>query len=147
MASELHDEELQVLESIYPDYILACEKDTVKLEIPVELGASRRISVTSFVSNTGDTDSISEIKISYLPPVLLTIQLPDTYPLHSPPTISTLHVTHTWLPRELGLLECLNEQWLEGEGVLCNWVESIRSGDFLEKLGLVDTNGDIRYVI
>ena len=41
----LVEEELQVLEAIYPDYILEANSETVRLEVPVELGIPRRVSL------------------------------------------------------------------------------------------------------
>lgn len=90
------------------------------------------------------------ISLSTLPPILLDVCIPASYP-YTAPQIRTIHATHSWLSlTRFDLRGRLAEMWEEGEGVLYNWVEWIRSGDFLDALGLsstVDGRRIIRYVM
>lgn len=142
----LRQEELEVLESIYPDYIAGYTSgDVLKLDIPVELGLSRPIEVyVPHNSESASRHQVSQTRLAHLPPLLLSITFPVDYPLKSPPSISSIHPTHSWLPHVQQLTEILLRAWSAGEGTLCNWVEYIRNGDMLDDLGLVDSSGTIR---
>ncbi|ETW87498.1 hypothetical protein HETIRDRAFT_378542 [Heterobasidion irregulare TC 32-1] len=142
----LQEEEWQVLESIYPDCLSSNLPDRVKkLEIPVEFGDARTVSVVgdgSLVSAEllQDTpihrlDPIS-ISIASLPPVLLYLVLPPTYPLLDPPQIVSLHVT--WLPHTAHFQDKLLEMWEPGDGTLYNWIEWIRTAEFLNYFSFID---------
>ncbi|KAH8120636.1 hypothetical protein DFH11DRAFT_1499658 [Phellopilus nigrolimitatus] len=144
MNDELREEELQVLESIYPDYILESTPKSIRLEVPVELGIPRRVSVVADSSKAASSSSGPSVKLTYLPPILLSVSLPEGYPTECSPTITSVHATHSWLSVEAQLAHILRQAWVEGEGTLCNWVELIRSGDFLDQLDLVDKSGVIR---
>ena len=76
--------------------------------------------------------------LSILPPLLLHIMLPPSYPLHSPPEIVSLRATHIWVPTpNTQVLEStLTKIWQTGEQVLYNWVEYIRTGEFLQGVKL-----------
>ena len=141
-------EELQVLESIYPDYILESTPDTIRLEVPIELDAPRPVlSITKLGSDALSGASASDTstdQVLYLPPIIINIRLPDGYPAESPPIITSIHATHSWLPNETQLAVLLLETWKQGEGVLCDWVELVRSGAFLERVHLIDEGGAIR---
>lgn len=82
------------------------------------------------------------ISLSNLPPLLLEILLPPSYPLYDPPQIVSLHAMHSWLPLSR-LHRIFMEMWEPGEGVLYAWIECVRSGDSLGMLGLTfSTQGD-----
>ncbi|KAL5534625.1 hypothetical protein ACEPAG_1088 [Sanghuangporus baumii] len=140
----LVEEELEVLESIYPDYILESNPKSIQLEIPVELDTPRAVSVLSNNLPVNSPGNGSSMSLSYLPPIILGLQLPNGYPSDCPPIIASLHATHSWLPSEAQLVSLLTGAWTEGECVLCNWVELVRSGEFLDRLRLVDHSGHIR---
>lgn len=144
----LQDEELQVLDSIYPDYISERTSSYLRLEVPVELGHPRDVYLTNN-ANSEAASSATELKkkLAHLPPIILAIKLPESYPSSTPPLIFALHSIYNWFTCCAKLLQHLRETWTEGEGVLCTWVELIRSGDFLEKLGLIDTSDSIRFVL
>jgi len=144
-------------QSIYPDCASGdITTGTIKLEIPVEFPESRTVCVAddhsipsaedtptsgSFASASRDSGP-SHLSLSTLPPLLLDILLPPSYP-YGPPMIVSLHATHSWLPLGHGLQRKLLETWQDGEGVLYTWVEWIRSGEFLDALGLIaDVNGE-----
>ncbi|KAH7907252.1 hypothetical protein BJ138DRAFT_1160570 [Hygrophoropsis aurantiaca] len=145
-------EEWQVLESIFPDCCVSSDitQGNVRLEVSIELGYTRSIAVVDDGSIRPSSSAThgSEIRdeLSSLPPLLLTLRLPHDYPLHAPPEIVSLQVTHSWLPqpRIKTLQEHLSGMWQPGEGVLYPWVEYIRSGDFLETLGMCDDPSVIR---
>lgn len=80
-----------------------------------------------------------------LPPLLLNIVLAPMYPLERPPRITGLRATNLWMPHVSSLEQILLEMYQPGQGVLYDWVECIRSGDFLRRVGLVQ-DGVITYV-
>ncbi|EPQ60930.1 hypothetical protein GLOTRDRAFT_53527 [Gloeophyllum trabeum ATCC 11539] len=158
----MQQEEWEVLQSIYPE----CSSDDIsrggiKLEIPVELGDSRDAEIVDDGSlavpgelpeDAPSRPNVHEqhlgpmfISLSTLPPLLLDIVVPPSYPLQSPPLLLNIHATHSWLSRPVASLlrQQLIDMWAQGDGVLYAWVEWIRSGDFLESVGLND-NGVIR---
>lgn len=76
------------------------------------------------------------VSLNSLPPLLLEIILPPLYPLSVPPVILSVHATHSWLPlKAVRLQHRLVNLWQAGEGALYNWIEWLRSGDFLEAIG------------
>ncbi|KZT06754.1 RWD-domain-containing protein [Laetiporus sulphureus 93-53] len=146
--SSLQQEEWQVLESIYPDCVSSdISSGSVKLEIPVEFSEARTVSIENDhtvysagnVPPCGSSCGVAEVphylSLTSLPPLLLDVLLPPSYPYH-PPIITSLHATNSWLPLTLGLQRRLIEMWQDGEGVLYTWVEWIRSGEFLDALDL-----------
>lgn len=138
----LRDEELQVLESIYPEYISSAANDTIRLEIPVEFGTPRTVKCIDQSSVTVNPS----LELLHLPPILLSIKLPPRYPSEESPAISSIFVAHSWLHNMLQLADILQRMWTVGEGILCRWVEFIQSGEALDALGLVNTQGVIQYV-
>jgi E3 ubiquitin-protein ligase RNF14 len=136
------------LQSIYPDYISSDHSEEVaRLDIPVDLGVSRPLEVvddgTAATSSRSNKDATS---ISALPPLSLHFIFTPAYPLHAPPTIVSLESMGDWLSCVEALKGLLLDLWQPGESVLYDWVELIRTGDFLQSLGL--TSGDsIRYVV
>jgi len=128
----------------------------VKLEIPIEFPGPKAVYVvddrTQF-SSTGSNPGYTRpgpssvpvapsLSLATLPPLLLDVLLPATYP-YSPPVIQSLHATQSWLPMCLTLQRRLLELWQDGEGVLYSWIEWIRSGEFLEALDMCsEVNGE-----
>jgi E3 ubiquitin-protein ligase RNF14 len=120
----------------------------IKLEIPVEFEAPRSVIVEEDIlmspistAPTSLEDKISSretLVLSVLPPLLLHVILPPSYPLHSPPEIVSLRATHMWIPNIQILQTALIEMWQSGEQVLYNWVEYIRTGEFLETIKLTE---------
>lgn len=138
--ASLRDEELQVLASIYPDYISEQDSSYLRLEIPVELGVPRDIRFAS----KAKPDAVSTKSLAHLPPIIIAVKLPEEYPVSAAPLIIAIQSLYNWLSCCAELVRLLREMWAEGEGVLCTWVELIRSGDFLDQLGLVDNLGTIK---
>ncbi|KAH7929072.1 hypothetical protein BV22DRAFT_1102654 [Leucogyrophana mollusca] len=145
-------EEWEVLESIYPDCCVSSEisKGSIKLEIPIELGDSRIVAVLDDGSLHPTTSSRKQQEIrgdlASLPPVLLQINLPPSYPIYSPPEIVSLQATHSWIPRLPELQEVLLDMWQSGDGVLYSWIELIRSGEFLQVMELSGGSDDAIHI-
>ena len=78
------------------------------------------------------------LNLSVLPPLLLHVVLPPFYPLHNPPEIVSLRAMHMWIPNIEVLQTALTEMWRIGEQILYNWVEYIRSGEFLQTIKLTE---------
>jgi len=132
-------------------------KGSIKLEIPIELGGTHEVEIVDdgtlsssaeLLEDAGPSPKIVSqglrpisVSLSTLPPLLLDIVLPSSYPLHSAPILLHLHATHSWLSRAALLLlkQKLIAMWAEGEGILYGWVEWFKSGDFLEA---VNSTGD-----
>jgi hypothetical protein len=107
----------------------------IKLEIPVEFGMPRSVIIEE-VTLIDKASPRETLNLSVLPPLLLHVVLPPSYPLHSPPEIVSLRAMHMWIPDIEVLQTVLMEMWRIGEQVLYNWVEYIRSGEFLQTIKL-----------
>ena len=116
----------------------------MKLEINIELGTTRSVVV---VDGSGESTSHDPtlLSLSSLPPILLQLILPPTYPLHASPQIVSLRAIYSWLPRIPVLHKALLAMWQPGEAILYNWVEYIRTAEFLSIMEL-EKDGAIRYV-
>ncbi|KAJ7492858.1 hypothetical protein FB451DRAFT_1219832 [Mycena latifolia] len=136
--------ELEVLESIYPDFISTDQSNEsesfLKLEIPVELGEP---STVVLIGDSADPNALT-LSLTSLPPLLLHIVLSAAYPSRDPPDVS-IRSNHSWLPPPLltRLQSILRDMWTPGERVLYEWVEFIRGGDFLRSLNLSLPSGII----
>ncbi|KAI0085624.1 RWD-domain-containing protein [Irpex rosettiformis] len=149
--SELRNEEWEVIQSIYPDYISnSAVERVIKLEIPVELSQPTRILVVPEDAPGGPSNAANQaqninepLSLGSLPPLLLEIILPPLYPLHLPPTILSVHATHSWFDSKTAQLsQRLVGLWQAGEGSLYTWIEWIRSADFLDDIGLIVIDGE-----
>ncbi|KAJ3508059.1 hypothetical protein NLJ89_g5962 [Agrocybe chaxingu] len=141
----MQKEEFEVLESIYPEYISSqTQEATLRLEVPIELGSSTSVIISEPRSPQPSANgllakksTVQTVTLAVLPPLLLNITLPPSYPLFDPPQIISIRATHVWLPNATLLLrEALLEMWQAGEPVIYNWIEYIRTGEFLAKLNL-----------
>ena len=134
----------------------------MKLEVPIEFPEPKVIHVLGDQTGHSSTGLVPDftpagpssvsasplLSLTALPPLLLDVLLPATYP-YSPPVIQSLHATHSWLPLGVKLQRMLLEMWQDGEAVLYSWIEIIRSGEFLDSLGMLcEVNGEeiIRFV-
>jgi E3 ubiquitin-protein ligase RNF14 len=86
--------------------------------------------------------TVLTVSLSTLPPLLIHINLPSYYPLHVSPQITSVRATHVWLPDAASLSSLLLNLWQTGEPALYNWIEYIRTGEFLEKLLIARPNSD-----
>ena len=89
---------------------------------------------------------VQTINVSTLPPLLLEIVLPPSYPLLKAPNIISLRPMHFWLHDLSRLEKLLTGMWQSGEGVLYNWTEFLRTGDFLQSMELKTSEDVILYV-
>ncbi|KAJ7630703.1 hypothetical protein FB45DRAFT_916314 [Roridomyces roridus] len=134
--------EIQVLESIYPDFFPETNTDSfLRLEIPIQLGQPTTILIAP--EDTTQCDIL--LTLSTLPPLLLHIVLSEAYPRHSPPEVK-IRSLYTWLSPLLAgrLSHILQDMWQPGEEVLFDWVELIRGGEFLAKLDVIQPSGAIK---
>ncbi|KAJ4476743.1 hypothetical protein J3R30DRAFT_3488613 [Lentinula aciculospora] len=141
---ELQREELEVLESIYPDYLSTdISKGSVKLEIPVELEDPRQVFVKDIDQQGHSSSDVKSLTLSLLPPLLVHVMLPETYPLREPPRISSIRATHSWMLHTSRLRDLIVDKWSRqaGERVLCDMVDLIRSGAFLNEIDMVEDCG------
>ncbi|KAJ7102167.1 hypothetical protein B0H15DRAFT_315843 [Mycena belliarum] len=132
--------ELEVLESIFPDFISTNQphqpdkfESFLKLEIPIDLGEPYTVVLVDDVTDS----NVATLSLTSLPPLLLHVVLSAAYPSQGPPAV-TVRAHHSWLPTPLlwRLQAILRGMWTPGEGVLYEWVEIIRGGDFLGSLDL-----------
>ncbi|KAJ2928966.1 hypothetical protein H1R20_g8231, partial [Candolleomyces eurysporus] len=142
----LQQEEFEVLESIYPEYVSSQLNDgTLKLEVPVELERNRKLTITCNAPHDPSTSSpmTENLVVSTLPPLLVYLALPHTYPLHKPPQLLSIRATHLWLPNIERLSKLLTDMWQAGDGVLYAWIEYLRTGEFLQPLDLSNGSNSI----
>ncbi|KAI0314981.1 RWD-domain-containing protein [Amylostereum chailletii] len=163
ICAELQQEEQQVLEvddhiifeafrlkvirqAIYPECISSdISRGVHKFNIQVELGDQVTVVLCKdsgaipqdqlCASANGFEPNTRSLTLSSLPPIFLEFVLPPTYPLHLPPQILSLHITRTWFLGQTQLRQKLLQMWQPGEGVLYNWVEWLRSAEFLKDMG------------
>lgn len=114
------------------------------MEVPIQFGEPRRVNLTEDHPSSPLTEPRKEcvsesIMLSTLPPLLIQLILPASYPLHRPPQLLSIRATHLWLPRIPLLHNALASMWNPGEGVLYQWVEFLRTGDFLQNLDLISS--------
>jgi E3 ubiquitin-protein ligase RNF14 len=120
-------------QSIYPEYVSSrINEGTLKLEIPVEFDHSQNVVIMGDTPSAG-TETVS---VSTLPPLLIHVALPSAYPLQEGPQVSFIRATHLWHPGIGALAKHLTEMWQPGDSVLYSWIEYLRTGDFLETLGM-----------
>lgn len=110
----------------------------IKLEIPVEFGTPRSVIIKEDTMMDNMISPRETLNLAVLPPLLLHVILPPSYPLHSPPEIVSLRAMHMWIPNIQVLQTILTDMWRIGEQVLYNWVETIRSGEFLQTIKLTE---------
>jgi len=123
----------------------------MRLQIPIEFEIVRPIYITTLsrhsrFSPDQGTSLDKNISVDSLPPLILQIQLPKLYPLHSPLDIVSVGATDGWL-HNVSILELqrkLSEKWEAGESVLYHWIEYLRTGEFIPELTSLDGFGSIR---
>lgn len=145
MGLGLGSSSLTWIQSIYPECVSSqFNGGLLKLEVPIEFGDPRSMKVEMEEHGTtkkNDQSLSRSLSLSTLPPLLLQLSLPPGYPIASPPEILSFRATHLWLSKLPWLQTKLLDQWQPGERVLYNWVEYIRTGEFLSDLGMVSQEG------
>ncbi|KZO94985.1 hypothetical protein CALVIDRAFT_546095 [Calocera viscosa TUFC12733] len=149
----LFTEEWEAFQSIYPDSVTsapeACLEGTrVQLELPIDLCEDHDVILQYPARQDRLDESVIPqkphnpvgIRLTHLPPLLLSFVLPSLYPLESGPNHISLHATHAWIPlsAQSQVLRALDNKWdvTLGEGIIWSWAEWIRSGEFLSEVGL-----------
>ncbi|KAI5992155.1 hypothetical protein EDD15DRAFT_2168501 [Pisolithus albus] len=180
---ELQVEEWEVLQAIHPTICTSNSNGAVRLEVPVELDSERQIEIVpilheSYNTTTGPADPVQpalldsaadkyerscnstptvspiSVLLSNLPPLLLDITLPPSYPTHSPAEVIAVRAVSGWVPPRMieEMRRQMMEMWTDmggdavsggGTGILYTWVEWIRNGEFLTSIGLAGRNGRI----
>ena len=103
-------------------------------------------TISSVITESaGPYESSKALSLRSLPPLLLTLTLPQDYPLRRPPRLLGIHATSSWLPHIVRVQEELLTMWQAPDTVLCEWVEWIHGADFLSSLGFLEADGAIRY--
>ncbi|KAK8865969.1 hypothetical protein IAR55_001118 [Kwoniella newhampshirensis] len=151
--STLQDDEITVLESIYPSHINFHPNPTNKpgrlltLTIPIALATQTTVQLDT---SSGPSASLD---LSRLPPLSLRLVLPATYPLEGPPKPILLRAplpsgekAGNWLPWSVlkEVQDKLVDLWTEekdscgeGMGVLWKWWDWVGNGDFLSDMGML----------
>ncbi|WWC66318.1 uncharacterized protein I206_100219 [Kwoniella pini CBS 10737] len=148
--SSMQEDEITVLESIYPSLITVHENPDDKpgrllsLTIPIAFATPHEIHLDTI---SGPSASL---QLSHLPPLVLRVLLPSVYPLEEAPRPIHLRApipggekAGNWLPK-LKLRQIQNklvEMWDEekqlndeGMGIIWRWWEWVGTGDFLTDL-------------
>ncbi|WVQ82772.1 hypothetical protein IAT38_004904 [Cryptococcus sp. DSM 104549] len=153
----LQEDELTVLESIYPEQVTVLPNPSQKpgrllsLHLPITLPNP----TTTHLATTASGPSATTLTISHLPPLAFRLVLPPLYPLSDPPRSVSLKaplpdesggIVGNWLPKALlrRIEAKLGEMWVEekevmgeGTGVLWKWWEWVVNGDFLTDVNMM----------
>lgn len=139
---------LTLTKSVYPEYTTlssvpqATEQSstTVRLEIPVEID-EQQIEITCEGVPSHEEQRVL-LSLSNLPPLIISLLLPPSYPLREIPVIVQLHAVNGWLdPADIQrIANKLQKMWEEdleiGSGSLWKSCEWIKGATFFEELGL-----------
>ncbi|KAK4688333.1 E3 ubiquitin-protein ligase RNF14, partial [Tremellales sp. Uapishka_1] len=156
----LQEDEIEVLESIYPALVLVQpnpnEKPGKLLHLDVPISFSSPISVDLVTTTPNPSTSLP---LSHLPSLTLRLHLPSLYPIAAPPRVVSLRAplgtssSCDWLskPTLKAIKDRIGELWAEeaalggeGAGVIWRFWEWLEHGDFLVDLGIYK-NGVVRY--
>jgi E3 ubiquitin-protein ligase RNF14 len=154
------------MQSVYPEYTTRCEGPqadqtspvTIRLEVPVDFDGERDVEIALEDSVSGDGgesphQQLATLQLSNLPPLLITLLLPPTYPLRVSPLLIHFHSTNSYLRAEdvetihKKLMDIWEEDLDAGTGTLWRTCEWLRSGTFLEDIGLAEPLRPIRCVV
>ncbi|RDB29614.1 E3 ubiquitin-protein ligase itt1 [Hypsizygus marmoreus] len=141
----LQRQEYEVLESIYPECMSGQIADnSLKLQIPIEFDEPQAVCIVqddtmSTSCSSSEPDPQLNLSLSSLPPLMISMILPPSYPLSNPPYLTSIRASYLWVPQISRLQDILTNMWQPGEGILYTWIEFIRSGDFLHSLSLTSS--------
>ncbi|XP_073331936.1 E3 ubiquitin-protein ligase RNF14-like isoform X2 [Pagrus major] len=120
--TEEQEDELLALHSIFgsDEFVRDESKSAGELRVCVELPAAFMVALT-------EGETLSQYEISFLPPLLLTFELPEDYPSSSPPsfTLTCSWLTHTQLSALSAQLTDLY-QATGGAVVLFSWAQFLK---------------------
>lgn len=131
----------------------------IALEVPIIL-SDNTITELSNPHSVEEVSSVTPLKLSHLPPLIVEIRIPPLYPIHEPPIVISLTSqvgaqADQWLdkPIQVDLERRLESMWAEdkklageGTGVIWRWWEWLGSGECFTDLGLL-RNDVLRYVV
>ncbi|KAF8499461.1 hypothetical protein JB92DRAFT_2981465 [Gautieria morchelliformis] len=131
---ESQEQEWLALQSTYPDF-LPSERpeygEQFVLQVAVQLPEPTPVHIVEHNS----ANIVYTVSVSHLPPLLLKLLLPPTYPLEQPPIIHSLESLHDWLSADtLKILENRLFALWDKENVLGIWMDHIRNGELLSFL-------------
>ncbi|WVQ97419.1 hypothetical protein IAU59_004532 [Kwoniella sp. CBS 9459] len=157
--SELQEDEISVLESIYPSLIAVHPNPDNKpgqlltLSLPIALPAPVKAELGSLAGPSAD------LEVSHFPPLSLRLLLPAAYPLQEAAKPVYLRAglpnggsensasgAGNWLPKSIlkSVTNKLSQFWEEekeacgeGMGVIWKWWEWVGTGEFMSELGLI----------
>ncbi|PIN22822.1 putative E3 ubiquitin ligase [Handroanthus impetiginosus] len=131
---QLQEDELLAIESIYGDNIfimdnqsgLKCFQAHIHVEVPKGLRITAKFD--SEKSNNNSSEFSYSFEVEYLPPIILTCLLPQSYPsMHAPYfTISVQWLGSSQISRLCSKLDSIWQE-LAGQEVVYQWVEWLRS--------------------
>ncbi|OCF41788.1 hypothetical protein I317_04394 [Kwoniella heveanensis CBS 569] len=161
--SELQEDEISVLESIYPSLMTVHPNPDNKpgrlltLNLPIALPAPIGTKLDSFAGPS------ATLELSHLPPLSLRLVLPAAYPSQEAAKPVFLRASlpngsasgeknngaGNWLPRNVlrAITDKLGQYWAEekeacgeGVGVIWKWWEWVGTGEFLSELVMIKDN-------
>lgn len=94
------------------------------------------ISQASDSPSSSRSVSKKRITVEVLPPIILHISLPPSYPLYGPPDIISLQATHEWFEDVDDIKASLLQIYEPKENAIYNWIEYLRGGEFLKKANM-----------
>ncbi|KAG8930562.1 translation termination inhibitor protein itt1, partial [Tulasnella sp. 417] len=142
-AKKLRSEEIEVAQSIFEQRLLVKDMDNgglmVDLEVLIDLGGQWQINLIENGTALASSDPacpIISLQLSYLPPIRITLLLPNTYPLEAHAKLVTAHAAHSWLNQTS--LRAAVQQIVDDHpgGVIWPLLEYVRDGTVLSALHL-----------
>jgi len=136
-----------ILQSLYPDVIPSILPPSAKeiMIMRVEFGFSEATPVNVIGLGAKEESPEDLLKVEHLPPLLVSIELPSTYPIEHAPVIHAIQSEHEWLPSSVvpELIQILMDMWDESL-VLDLWLDFFKRGEkSLSALGIIETQSRI----
>jgi E3 ubiquitin-protein ligase RNF14 len=132
----------------------------LNMRMPVALSRAYDTTFEPTASHASSSTAPSTLAIEYLPPLIVSVELPASYPVFELPKVTSIiaafdaagETQGSWLSRAAletvigklkGLWEEEKEIAGEGQGVLWRWWEWVGTGEFLTELGFIK-DGQLR---
>ncbi|KAK0555947.1 hypothetical protein OC846_001499 [Tilletia horrida] len=154
----LQTDELTALASILPSDEFEelppspSQHKRISLRIPISFDRPRKVRVISLepIGSAESSSSSSQaqlIEVQHLPPLLLQLSLPPTYPLSAEPNVEVLQSPWLNLPANQDWLRHrLSQMWDESRAeVLYLWADWIREGMWDEIISRQDDKEEVRW--
>ncbi|KAK7867448.1 hypothetical protein R5R35_009759 [Gryllus longicercus] len=130
---DAQEEELCALKSIFDDEFVVCDSaDRVEGKYYAHVDVPSKFKI-----KWQDVNDTREIKVQFLPPVVLSFELPEDYPSESPPTFS---LACEWLSSNeiANLCARLSELWQEDKDVILYIWASFLKDELLNFLNITE---------